>query len=164
MKILALDLGTKTGWAVNQPPNSGVQNFALGRGESPGMRYLKFGAWLRKMLASTRPDLVVHEQAHHRGGAATEVAAGFVTHLQSIVAELGYNLSNVHTATIKRHATGKGNANKEAMVEAFKKRFGYEPLDDNEADACWLLDYAGQEFGGEDDNGSAFVGSRTGLG
>jgi len=82
MKILALDLGTKTGWALaeNDRTESGVQVFDVRRGESPGMRYLRFNRWLEELTGATpKPDLIAYEQPHHRGGAATEIAAGFST-------------------------------------------------------------------------------------
>ena len=43
--------------------------------------------------------------------------------------------------TIKRFATGKGNADKKAMIAAVRGR-GFEPADDNEADALAVLDWA----------------------
>jgi hypothetical protein len=42
MNILTLDLATKTGWASNiLGRRSGVVEFQLKRGESPGMRFLR---------------------------------------------------------------------------------------------------------------------------
>ena len=43
--------------------------------------------------------------------------------------------------TIKKHATGKGNADKAAMVAAMHA-LGHAPADDNEADALALLYWA----------------------
>ena len=43
--------------------------------------------------------------------------------------------------TIKKHATGKGNANKDQMIGAVRMR-GHTPADDNEADAIALLLWA----------------------
>jgi Holliday junction resolvasome RuvABC endonuclease subunit len=43
--------------------------------------------------------------------------------------------------TIKRHATGNGNASKEAVIAAVRS-LGFDPADDNEADALALLDGA----------------------
>jgi Holliday junction resolvasome RuvABC endonuclease subunit len=40
--------------------------------------------------------------------------------------------------TIKKHATGKGNAGKDQMIEAMQLR-GHPVTDDNEADALALL-------------------------
>lgn len=148
MKILALDLATKTGYAMNDPDISGTENFGLRRGESPGMRYLRFVSWLEEIIAKSRPDIIVAEEAHHRGGAATEVAAGFATHMQSTCAKHGVNHTTRHTGSIKKHATGKGNAGKDEMMAAFVKKWGVAPKDDNHADAMWLLDMVNQEFNG----------------
>ncbi len=43
--------------------------------------------------------------------------------------------------TIKRHATGKGNASKGDVIAAMRAR-GYAVRDDNEADALALLHWA----------------------
>ena len=43
--------------------------------------------------------------------------------------------------TIKRHVTGKGNADKQAVIDAVRK-LGFAPADDNEADALALLHWA----------------------
>ena len=51
MNILSLDMATTTGWASNiHGRRSGVIEFALKRGESPGMRFLRCRAWLNVML------------------------------------------------------------------------------------------------------------------
>lgn len=61
MRILALDPGSSCGLAVGSPAGvdaSGVWQLAPGRGESPGMRYVR----LRGFLQETRrgfPDLSV---------------------------------------------------------------------------------------------------------
>jgi Holliday junction resolvasome RuvABC endonuclease subunit len=39
--------------------------------------------------------------------------------------------------TIKKHATGKGNAGKDEMIASVQAR-GHQPADDNEADAIAL--------------------------
>lgn len=40
--------------------------------------------------------------------------------------------------TLKKYATGHGNAGKYEVMLAANKRLGYEGVDDNEADALWL--------------------------
>ncbi|MBM3273404.1 hypothetical protein FJY94_09270, partial [Candidatus Kaiserbacteria bacterium] len=47
----------------------------------------------------------------------------------------------VPVGTIKKHATGKGNAGKAEMIAA-AKALGFAPVDDNHADALALLDWA----------------------
>ena len=147
MKILALDLATKTGYACNEPQVSGVENFAVRREESPGMRFVRFNAWLTEMVETIEPDLIVYEQAHHRGGPATAVAEGLIAHTLRICAGYGIEHSTCHTGTLKKFATGKGNASKKIMMEAFRDKFNRIPIDDNEADACWLLEWAKAEWG-----------------
>ena len=79
MNILAIDAATKTGWASNIfGRRSGITEFALKRGESPGMRFLRCRAWLNEMwkLLGGQIDVICYEQAHHRGGAATACCEG----------------------------------------------------------------------------------------
>ena len=142
MNILALDTATKTGWATNSGNCSGVQTFDVKRGESPGMRFLRCRAWLAEMLKLLGSiDVIVYEQAHHRGGAATACCVGLVSTVQAFAAEHGVELMPVHTAELKKWATGKGNAGKPEMIKA-AKALGWSPVDDNEADAALLLEYA----------------------
>ena len=49
--------------------------------------------------------------------------------------------------TIKRFITGKGNADKEAVMAAVRAR-GFHPADDNEADAIAILLWAIKTKGG----------------
>ena len=59
----------------------------------------------------------------------------------------GVPYEGVPVGTIKRHATGKGNAPKEAMIIAARAR-GFSPADDNEADAIAILHWAIETNGG----------------
>ena len=141
MRILALDCGTKTGWCVADDQKiieSGVLHFPLNRGESPGMRFLRFRAELVGLLQLTRPEIICYEQAHHRGGAATEVSVGMTTRVQEIAAQSGIDVFPCHSGTLKKWATGKGNADKPAMCAVAATFLGREPEDDNEADAVCL--------------------------
>jgi len=156
MRILALDIATKTGFAFDGPPESrGVQNFAPRAGDSPGMRFIRFSSWLRDMIGGLRPDLIVYEQAHYRGGKSTEVCVGLITHLQSVVAEINVRrkkddkieTTSLHSREIKMYATGKGNAGKEMMKVAYVRKWGHDPIDDNECDARWLLELAKERYG-----------------
>ena len=140
MRILSLDTGTKTGWATENL--SGVEEFAIKRGESPGMRFLKFRGWLATMLKLIPElDVIIYEQAHHRGGAATACGVGMVTVVLEFAAQHGIETMSVHSGTLKKYATGKGNAGKPEMIAEAIRR-GYKPVDDNEADAILMLEYA----------------------
>jgi hypothetical protein len=149
VNVLALDLGTATGWALwdGARLESGVQVFDVKRGESPGMRYLRFNRWLNDFTWDPRFSddrlrigLIVYEQTHNRGGAATEVAAGFATRVQEFCARVQIDHQAIHSATLKKFCTGKGNADKAAMLDAVGRRWKVV-TDDNEADAIALCYY-----------------------
>ena len=145
MKILALDFATQTGWATADM--SGTQRFDVKRGESPGMRFLRFRVWLEEMCEKlVHPEVIAYEQPHHRGGAATELAYGFLTEVKTRAATQHIELMPVHSSTLKKWATGRGNAGKPEMIAEAKRR-GFDPTDDNEADACLLHEYAMAELG-----------------
>ena len=141
MNILALDLGTRTGYAsfVNGRVESGVQDFALGRGDSHGMRFIRFNRWLTEMIALTMPALITYERPHLRGGFATDLLVGFATRVQERCAEAGIECEAVHSATLKKAATGSGRAAKDAMIAVAEERFGKRVASDDEADALCLL-------------------------
>jgi Holliday junction resolvasome RuvABC endonuclease subunit len=53
----------------------------------------------------------------------------------------------VPVGTIKRYIAGKGNADKQAVIAAVRAR-GFNPSDDNEADALAILLWAVETQGG----------------
>lgn len=151
MIILAFDCATTTGWATNRDGvQSGTQKFELRRGSSPGMRFLEFNKWVERMICLTNPSLLAFEQAHHRGGAATEVCVGFTTRIIEAAARHDIEHIAVHDKTIKKFATGNGNCGKPAMQNAASVRYPhYQPHQDegaDEADALCLLSYCISEF------------------
>ena len=159
MRILALDPGSSCGFAVGDPAGvlvSGVWQLTPGRGDSPGMRYVRLRGYLEDVLRAY-PDLalVVYEQAHHRGGAATEYAVGCATTVQTWCAERGIDHSAVHSATVKKWATGRGNAKKAEMVRLARERFQPTTSTDDEIDALWMLDWARAQWVGSAPVGGA---------
>ncbi len=142
--ILALDLGSRCGWAVTTPSvASGVKEFRPGRFEGGGMVWLRFGAWLREIdETSGGVGVVVFEEVRrHLGTTAAHVYGGFLAHLAAWAEANRIPYQGVPVGTIKRHITGKGNAGKQAVIDAVRK-LGFAPIDDNEADALALLDWA----------------------
>lgn len=140
--VLALDLATQTGWAIaHDGVLIDVGTLDLGRDLSQGERLCKLWGWLISRLDT---DLVVCEQPHLRGGGSFYLAGlAAVVILWGEVHGVAY--AGVHTATLKKHATGNGRAEKPAMVAAAAKRWGIEPGSDDEADALCLLAWALEE-------------------
>lgn len=141
MTLLALDLGTTTGYALGSPGAviSGTAVFKTDRYTGGGMRFLRFRRWLDEMHESVGfTEVVFEEVRNHKGIDAAHVYGGLLGHLTAWCEEHGVPYSGEPVGSIKKYATGKGNANKEAMIEAVKS-WGFSPKDDNEADALALL-------------------------
>ena len=150
--ILALDLGTTTGWAIRGFDGlitSGTASFRPGRFDGGGMRYLRFTNWLSEIDRLSGPINAIwfEEVRHHAGTDAAHVYGGLMATLTAWAELRGVPYQGVPVGTIKRHATGKGNAPKEAVIAAARGR-GFSPVDDNEADAIALLLWALETNGG----------------
>ncbi len=150
--VLALDLGTTTGWALRRQDGgitSGTITFRPSRFEGGGMRYLRFRGWLGELAALTGglTRIAFEEVRSHAGTDAAHLYGGFLAHLSAWCEERGVAYEGVPVGTIKRYATGKGNADKAAMIAAMRAR-GFAPADDNEADAIALLLWATDPQGG----------------
>lgn len=59
----------------------------------------------------------------------------------------GIPYATIPPTSLKRYATGRGNADKAAMILAAYKRSGREFIDDNQCDAWWLFAAAKDHLG-----------------
>jgi Holliday junction resolvasome RuvABC endonuclease subunit len=150
MRILALDPATKCGWARigDAKIASGVWDLSIRKDESGGMRLLRLESKLNVCLEAGL-DLVVFEAARNatrntQGALVVQALLQGVIVLWCEKREIDYR--GFSPSEIKKHATGKGNANKDLMLAAARQR-GWHPVDDNHADALWLLDLARKEYG-----------------
>ena len=144
--IFALDLGTITGWALRGSDGqitSGAENFRPQRFEGGGMRFLRFKRWLNEIKQSGAGVDLLHfeEVRRHASTDAAHAYGGFLATLTAWCEHHQVPYQGVPVGTIKKHATGKGNAGKDEVIAAIRAR-GYTPIDDNEADALALLHWA----------------------
>lgn len=147
--ILAIDLGTQTGWAMTSPVGivSGSENFKPHRFEGGGMRYLRFKRWLTeiKQTCDTIDIVYFEEVRRHAGVDAAHAYGGFMAHLTAWCEHHNIPYIGVPVGTIKKRTTGKGNASKLDIIDAMVKA-GHSPCDDNEADALAILHMAIQDI------------------
>lgn len=141
--ILALDLGTTTGWAVRGHDGrivSGTVSLRPGRFDGGGMRYLRFTKWLDEVADLSGPIAAIYyeEVRRHAATDAAHVYGGLMATLTAWSELRGIPYQGIPVGTIKRHATGKGNASKDMVIAAMRAR-RHTPADDNEADALALL-------------------------
>jgi hypothetical protein len=122
--ILALDLGTSTGWAFRGHDGlitSGTSgSLRPGRFDGGGMRYLRFTNWLTEIDRLSGPIAAIwfEEVRRHAAPTRAHIYGGLMATLTAWAELRGVPYEGVPVGTIKRHATGKGNADKEAMIAA----------------------------------------------
>ena len=131
--------------------SSGVAEFRPDRWQGGGMKFLRFRRWLTELKADAGGlDTVLYEQVrNHAGVDASHAYGGWLAILTAWCEHHGIPYQGVPVGTIKRHVTGKGNADKAAVIAAVRA-LGFSPADDNEADALALLHWAIAQGIGDD--------------
>lgn len=149
MKILACDPSTQFGWA-HSCGTCGTWDLSIRRDESKGMRFIRLNGKLNEIKQSAGVDLLVYEAARH---AAPKMQGALVVQaeIQGVLVlwceQNGVEYRGVSPSEIKKHATGKGNANKDAMIAAAKAKWPEKLIaDDNTADALWILDFSSCQY------------------
>lgn len=147
MRILALDLALQdVGWATSLD-HFGVET---GPGKLRGVERLDaWQDWLDHIAGGPAFDLAVIEgyafsRVNQRGVRSTAEWGGVA---RLTLYQAGVPFVEVDPATLKKFATGRGNAPKPDMRMALYKRSGLDVADDNTVDALWLL-AAGRELAG----------------
>jgi len=135
MNILALDIATKTWWKTSTC--SWTWNLKENRWESSWMRLVRFKGKVRELIHLESITLISYERPAGMHKSSIMVASEMVGVLKDLCIEMGIELACYSAQQIKKHATGKGNANKQAMIDKAIE-LGYHPQDDNEADAIHL--------------------------
>lgn len=152
-EILALDIATRTGFAFGRPgelPRSGSirlappgsSNGAIGRGM---MR------WLADFLKVSQPDVIYYEvplDPRHMGRKTTFKTARILLGLPFLVETISeargvYKLREAGVQDVRKHFCGNARPkDKKQAVLARCRQLGWQPEDDNAADALALWDFA----------------------
>lgn len=111
------------------------------------MRFLRFKRWLTELKAHADgiDSLHFEEVRRHVSTDAAHAYGGLLATLTSWCEHHQIPYQGVPVGTIKKYATGKGNASKDEMITAMRRR-GHVPTDDNEADALAILHWATQSI------------------
>lgn len=143
--VLGLDLGTRCGYAVHLD-NKGVGtvscygewNFKPNKFDSPSIRFIAFkkevAAFLQIGVTRVFYEVV---RGGHRGIQAAHMYGGFMASLHEVCDEYETPFQGLSVQEIKKYATGKGNASKDAM-KAAALDLGYKVKSDNIADAIFI--------------------------
>jgi len=146
--VLGIDPGTKCGWALfgvdddGEPTRlgHGVFNLQPKRHEGGGMRFVRLRKLLRELLSGYEVELAGYELVRgHKGTDASQIYGGLVAVITEEMESRGIDYVGIPVGTIKKRATGKGNAGKPQMVAAARDRWDLAAgLTDDEADALFV--------------------------
>lgn len=149
--ILTLDLAKRLGWAVGSPgarPHFGTVEL---RGQSHGAIYAALVDWLEDAIRLHAPAEIVAEaplvRGEHQGIDAGRLALGMIAHLELVAHDHGIRLLEEHVARTRKAVMGRGNFAKgtaKSEVMAWCRANGFDPPDDNAADALVLWRYVEQ--------------------
>lgn len=145
VNILALDLGTKLGWAVRARDGAvwhGTEVFTPRKSWTPGQRWLRARSFVTDLVVRHQVHAIAYEDVkRHVGTDAAHAYGAFLCLVQMVADSHRAALMPVGVGTIKKHWTGKGNADKDAMLAQARAR-GFRPDSDNDADALAILHWA----------------------
>ncbi len=150
MNILALDPATHCGWA-HSCGAAGTWDLSIRRDESAGMRLIRLNGKLNELWKTVGVSIVFFESARH-AGPKMQGALVVQAEIQGVIKLwcehrcIAYR--GVSPSEVKKLATGKGNAGKDLVLAAARKRWP-ECGDDNEADARWILEIAKRDLSTE---------------
>jgi Holliday junction resolvasome RuvABC endonuclease subunit len=147
VRLLALDHGTRTGWAVgcgDRLPAIGSRKNPHGGGGAELEPFWQAHArWLQGVITDFKPSLVVWEKpvlAKYTSHASVEITFGLQAITGLTCREAGVPVRRVSPQQAKIALTGHGRASKEEMVQA-ALGFGFNRIEHHdEADAfgVWL--------------------------
>ena len=144
--ILALDLATTTGWAKTTAADRIVfHHFDCNpdpKKDYKAKRYRIFRDHLAELLVDDIDTVVYEDVRGHTSTAAAHWYGGWEALTLLACDSRSIPVHGVHTGTLKKWATGSGNAPKNTMVSAARRYVGDVDLTHDEADAVLLLAYA----------------------
>lgn len=140
--LLALDLGTQTGWAVlaEERVISGTFDMRPAHGEGIGVRFLRFRRELLNPLRGIR-EVYYEDVRRHEGTHAAHVYGALWGTLCAWCEEHAVPYHGVGVGEWKKSLGCKGNAGKEYVLAAIRQK-GFNAASFDEADALGILSYA----------------------
>ena len=108
------------------------------------MRFLRMRQHIAELLDTVKPGMLAFEEVRrHQGVDAAHIYGGIIAVITEECERRSIPYEGIPVGTIKKRATGKGNAGKPDMMDAARREWPGWTGDDNEADARWIAMCAG---------------------
>ncbi|MBO5970043.1 MAG: crossover junction endodeoxyribonuclease RuvC [Clostridia bacterium] len=144
--VLALDIATHTGYYSMH--GSGTWNFTESMRRNNNKQHAAFRNTLIEFISQHNIKVIVAEDVSvNNHFTDTRKLSEFRGILMEICDTLDLpEPTFINPKTVKKWATGNGNADKEMMMRFCKMRWKTNPVDDNEADATHIFFYYIKKF------------------
>jgi len=118
LKILGIDHGTRTGYALLNNGELTKYGSVNIRGDSLGKKLIDFTNKMKIIINYSKPDLIIFEKPNHRRNTKTTILLdGYYCVLNILAVEKQINVMSVHPTSMKKVITGTGKANKDDVVQ-----------------------------------------------
>ena len=153
IRALALDMATKTGYAILQNGQVRGGVFAMptlkkGRktmeDDHEGKNFARFSNWIANIMDKTQPQVVFYEQPfiNHANPSGSITTFAWRALLLAEASKRNIPTFGYGNSTVKKCACGHGKADKDQSVSQAKEDFPHlEIVDHNMADALHVLSY-----------------------
>lgn len=150
MRVLALDLATVTGWAAGDTASRPACGSVRLVGGAPVDRWLALWDWLDAAITIHDPREIVFEAPLVRSDNAARTLIGLSVVVELVARERSVRCTESNIAHTRKQIIGRGTFPKgeaKGAVVAWAKAEGFDPPDDNAADALVLWHYAAKVRG-----------------
>ena len=147
--VLAVDIATHTGYFSMH--ESGTWDFTESMKRNNNKQHKAFRDTLIEFIQKYNIKLIVAEDVNCGRSEKEFKSSVKLSEFRGILMEICDTLDLpepifINPKTVKKWATGNGNADKDMMVKFCKMRWRTNPIDDNEADATHIFMYFVKKF------------------
>jgi hypothetical protein len=139
-RIIAVDPGRQSAWLDVQGDNMEI-SLLYCRDPHMGFTLNTFYLHGLSLGEDHRVDHIVYEQPYVRSHTSARMQYAMTGILELVAYQLNALAHSVHPSSVKKFATGKGNASKDEMIYAAKTIAPINISNDHEADAFWIYKY-----------------------
>lgn len=139
MNILALDIAKRTGYAYNNGKTvySGFVDFST---DKNNLRTDTFYKFFEKIVEDhSIEQIAIEEVTFVSNRYAYKSFVEFANEVERLSIKYNVKVFKYNVREVKKTFTGRGNANKQMMMNTASLKLGRNIIDDNEADAIGVL-------------------------
>lgn len=148
--VWGIDPAATTGYGVlvdGQLKYSGEWSLQM-KHEPDGHRFRRLWRAMNELALRCMPTAIAYERGGGSAFNTVRIHGGYHAIIELWALEHGIEPRVYSPTTVKKRFGGHGHADKDAMMDAFERRFGHWPRGDNAADAAAIAVVLWEELAG----------------